>query len=329
MEILDENNSHLDNSNDYSFLPDNAIASLSNAVLCISSNTTVVQRRLFYSCLAMFNNTDNEMMATISDFARQTKEEAIKHHLSNNNNNLNNFEFDDAQNLKLAVINFFAKYPQKRTFSFNFTELVEYWSDTKKPHSQYSAVKKAVNNILDIKFINEFTDKRGNKHIKRFNVFSYDDKIEAVDGTQTINLTLNIDFIPYLVFLNEIYKNVGYTKAPLLLLTNKKKESSFAILNMLLRVYRKDNDNQYQKIRMSIDTFRKYTDTQDKLKKFNDLKTKFIDVGVKELNSDDKINLKVSYIKRGRSYDKVVFELKLLDFTDDKRHKKEEIIDLF
>lgn len=296
-------------------LSENALTSISNAVLCISSNTTVMQKRLFYSCLGMFNNSDNTILTEIKMIANKYKLDAQSKYIDKHGN-LDLFEFDDADNLKLATRSYFAKYPEKRTFHFDFKELAKFWSgENIDAYSQYSALKKAVDTILDAKFINEFKDSKGNKHIKRFNIFSFDDQIESIKGTESISLCLNIDFIPYLIFLNEIYLNVGYTKTPLFLLKKKRREGSFAILNMLLRLYRK-NGSSRQKFKMSIDIFRRYTDTENKLKKFNDLRKRFIDAGVEELNDDENISLSVDYIKKGRSFEYIVFDIQLLNLSN-------------
>ncbi len=296
-------------------LPSNAKASFSNVLLNLSSDTTPVQYRLYYEALAKFNTNNQEVIQQIRDDAYNEKNRLIKEHLDSGKD-IETLELDDTQILINSVKNYYFRFTDKRTLKISFKNHVNFWSNVKNPDGQYGIIKKGLDNLLSITHIAEFKNPDGSRSLKRINVFSQDTKTIGMNGTDSFELVLNADFVPYLVMLTEIYKDAGYTSIPVALLRNKRYESSFAILNLLLRSYRK-NGKKTQPFNYSIDFFRHHTDTKEKYKTFKDLRVWYIEPAVREISADPNMDLKVSFEKTGRKYTNVIFVFTIINREND------------
>lgn len=300
-------------------LPENAIASLSNVLVNLSSDTTPTQFRLFYSALGLFNNSNQETLNKIREDAQSELIKLKELHIEKGLDP-ETFRVDETKVLKTAVQNYYFRFADKRTFKFDFKELVEFWSDVKSYNSQYTVIKNALDDILKVVYIAEFKDEDGAKIVKRINVFS-EDSTRSLKGVESVELVLNTDFIPYLVMLNEIYVGIGYTTIPIYLLQNKRRESSFSILNFLLRHYKKNAAKKTQAFKFKIEEFRRATDTENKYQQFKDLRVRYIEPAVEEIDDDPNMSLKVSFQKTGRTFTHISFVFTI--------HKMEEdIVDI-
>ncbi|HCE4999432.1 TPA: replication initiation protein [Vibrio parahaemolyticus] len=306
-----------------SALPSNAKASFSNVLLNLSSDTTPVQYRLYYEALAKFNTNNQEVIQQIRDDAYAEMDRQREEHIKSGQS-LDTLELDEATILTNSVKNYYFRFTDKRTLKISFKNHVNYWSNVKNSDGQYGVIKKGLDNLLSITHIAEFKNPDGTRTLKRINVFSQDTKTIGLNGTDSIELILNADFVPFLVMLTEIYKGAGYTSIPVALLRNKRYESSFAILNLLLRYYKKAGKKS-QAFKFDLETFRKHTDTQNKYKTFKDLRVWYIEPAVKEISNDPNMNLEVSFSKTGRKYTHVSFVFTITNRDQDFAHMDDDL----
>lgn len=293
----------------------NSIVSLSNVLIALNENTSVIQRKLFYSTIATFNPFDQELVNSIEQIKTEKIEELKKEYLKKKKD-LSLFNYDNQIILKDSIEFYFSKNIEKCRFYFDFKELMSFWQKDYKVC--YSAMNDALRKMSKITYSYEYLrkNKKVNDHIPVFSKLSLSDNQVLVE--------INYNFMPFLVFLSEVFDK-GYSKFNVELLINKNNQATFSVLSLLLKFYRKNTELNTQTFKFEIDVLRKHLGLQKKYKAFKDFRL-YLETAQKEINEDENMNLDLKYEKNGRSFKYVILTFTLSDLFNNNQNSDEVVL---
>ncbi|WP_210499345.1 replication initiation protein [Vibrio crassostreae] len=121
----------------------------------------------------------------------------------------------------------------------------------------------------------------------------------------TVAVTVNPSFMPYLVMLRDVFKQANYVMIPIRFLAGKS-DVAMSVLQLLITNYVK----QGQSIHLTLDEFREGTGyTSESYKVYKYLKRNIIKKALDEINEDPRINIEVEENRYGRKVESLTFKI--------------------
>lgn len=290
------------------------VANLSRSL--ITSNTTVLQQRLMVTAVATFVPSDSKLVDQLNSFKREA-EQKITHKSANSSassedsdttrtndnidsvlsnkrimNNVTIIKNVDADTLCWTPISaiecaklYFSKNTDYLKFRFKLNDFLKFWSpkvinshNENKPSYLSRGIINSIKNIASITYEVKLCDNGSN--IKEYiPIFS---KVSLVDSTY-IDIEINVNFMPYLVFYCEEIIRIGYIALPLYLLKNATTEYTMKMWLLLLRRYHPMKGYEPYEVTIDIETLREELGVVNSYKNGNDLQKNVINRAISDI----------------------------------------------
>ncbi|HCG7969231.1 TPA: replication initiation protein [Vibrio parahaemolyticus] len=291
------------------------VANLSRSL--VTSNTTVLQQRLMVTAVATFVPSDSKLVDQLNSFKREAEQKIITHKSANSYassedsdatrtndnidsvlsnqrimNNVTIIKNADADTLCWTPISaiecaklYFSKNTDYLKFRFKLNDFLKFWSpeiinsrNENKPSYLSRGIINSIKNIASITYEVKVCDNGSN--IKEYiPIFS---KVSLVDSTY-IDIEINVNFMPYLVFYCEEIKRIGYIALPLYLLKNATTEYTMKMWLLLLRRYHPMKGYEPYEVTIDIETLREELGVTNSYKNGNDLQKNVINRAVSDI----------------------------------------------
>lgn len=155
---------------------------------------------------------------------------------------------------------------------------------------EYQRIKTTIRNLRN----KSWWIKDGNKEI----LFAWIDTAKVNEDTREIEITLSESLKPYLIDLKQNFTK--YELINVLCLRSKYSIRLYEIFKSYLWL---------GKWEVYLDDFRELIDVRDKYKDFTEFKRNVINPSIKEINKYTDLNIEMKTLKRGRSIDKLIFDI--------------------
>ncbi|WP_367971205.1 hypothetical protein RJD38_08150 [Vibrio scophthalmi] len=291
------------------------VANLSRSL--VTSNTTVLQQRLMITTVAAFVPSDSRLVDQLNTFMRETGQKIITHKSANSSansedsgetrtnvvidsvlsnqrimNNVTIIKNVDADTLCWTPISaiecaklYFSKNTDYLKFRFKLNDFLKFWSpevinsrNENKPSYLSRGIINSIKNIASITYEVKLCD--NGSYIKEYiPIFS---KVSLVDSTY-IDIEINVNFMPYLVFYCEEIKRIGYIALPLYLLKNATTEYTMKMWLLLLRRYHPMKGYEPYEVTIDIETLREELGVVNSYKNGNDLQKNVINRAISDI----------------------------------------------
>ncbi|WP_375321677.1 hypothetical protein [Aliivibrio logei] len=297
------------------------VANLSRSL--ITSNTTVLQQRLMVTAVATFVPSDSKLVDQLNSFKREAKQKIITHKSANSsassedsdatrtNDNIDSVLSNQRIMNNVTIIKnagagagagadtlcwtpisaiecaklYFSKNTDYLKFRFKLNDFLKFWSpdvinsrNENKPSYLSRGIINSIKNIASITYEVKLCDNGSN--IKEYiPIFS---KVSLVDSTY-IDIEINVNFMPYLVFYCEEIKRIGYIALPLYLLKSATTEYTMKMWLLLLRRYHPMKGYEPYEVTIDIETLREELGVTNSYKNGNDLQKNVINRAISDI----------------------------------------------
>lgn len=293
------------------------VASISNAVVGMTGSLT--QQQLVLSALGALDpmTTSKELNVQITNekysliakkYAKLTREQLVK--------------VDTAITVE-AIINFYEKQPELRTFVIGYEDFCNVWRKKNKRNA-HKTVLDSCSSMVNACMTENYTVINGTgKEINRTLTFPLISSI-TIEGMDYIEIKLNAPFMPYLVKLNELFSELGYTKMPIKFLAWCKNKSTLSLMQLIIKRFW-GNKGKKQTFTISVDNLKKECGLVGQYSEFKILRRDWLKPAIDSINEHDiegeRINVSFETIRRGRKVSELVFTIESNDLLAFKNKK--------